>query len=160
MKKLIYLMFLGFLLTSCTETKTGFVDKLSGKYYFEECIYINFLSSSTKDYFTEQHSGEVYIIFDVTSIEYRNINQSIVIYDKVKYKNVSVTENLDDIINLDIDNIFDNFEQRYDIYNDDSYTGLTLFFDGENMFLAEIRIIDDSSNEYFVWDIFSLSFSQ
>jgi hypothetical protein len=157
MKKIVLLLLLGIMLTSCSAEGTEVVDTLSGKYYFDECVYLTFLSSSTKEYFAEQHSGEVYILFDETSIEYHGTEQTTLQYDQVNFKNIPVTENFDDVLNLDIDDVFSNFDQRFDIYDGNSYIGLTLFVNEDSIYLAEIRILGENPEEYFIWAIFSLS---
>ncbi|MBN2828667.1 MAG: hypothetical protein JXQ26_11780 [Tissierellales bacterium] len=156
MKKFLYVFLLCFVLTGCIEKDNDEISNLEGKYFFDDCVYLNFLSSSTKEFYTEQHSGVVYINFDQSSLDYLSTEDSFFQYNDIKFQNVSMNENLDEIINLDINNIFSNFESRFDIYNDKVYTGLSIFLNEECIYLAEVRIFGDNTKEYFIWTIFSL----
>ena len=157
MKKVMIILILCFSLLGCKNKELEFVENLEGKYFFEECVYLSVFSSSTIEYFSEQHSGIVYVVFNEKSIEYHSTEQAVLVYDNVEYHNVSMTENLDDSTNLISDNVLSNFEYRFDIYSDDTYTGLTLFVNEDHIFLAELSLLGSDTFEYTIWTIFTLS---
>lgn len=150
------LMFLLMLLTGCQEHGTVPVDELSGQYFYDECVYLNVFSSATKEYFSELHANVAFIDVRESLIEFQGTEQTRQTFADISFRNVALSKNFDDTINLDRDNLFGQYTHRYDVYQGPNYTGLSLFMSDDQIYLAEIRILGDCQDEYFIWTIFTL----
>ena len=141
------------MLSGCSETNQ--IEDLEGQYYFDECVYLNLLSSSTKDYMTEQYKDSSYIRFYEDKIVHHGTNLDYETYTEVEYKKVEVTKDLDFVINYESE-VFDIFTSRYDLYVDGEHIGITLFFDQNSMFVGETGMIGGNNDIFTIWTIFKV----
>lgn len=155
MKKLIIVLIFLISLSSC-KNKQYLIEELSGTYTFDSCVYLSPFSSSTPAYFTEIHQDNVSIVFSNSELNYDDTEGVSRMYENVTYHKKSILDHMDDVLNYGSQEIFDMFDERYDIYNDGRYTGLTLYIDGDYLFIAEISIIDYDQNVYMIRAIFSI----
>ena len=154
MKKLIlvFIFTLTLLLSGCS-TNNDILNQLEGEYYYKECIYLTPLSSSTLDAYPGLYGSVIYIEFSDGQIIYYGNNEVTRTYNEIEFKEEDVDKDLDEIITLDFDNVFETFEYRFDIYSEDSSVGLTIFVKGETIYLAETRMIGGSHDVFAVWSI-------
>ena len=147
----ILIVFLG----GCSSEDEVFQD-LDGKYFYHECIYLNLLSSATPGYQTDLYSGVIYIEFSDDQIIYYGSDEKTRTYDEIEFREADIDKDLDFVISLDKSGIFESFDSRYDIYSGDTSVGLTIFIDGETIYLAETKMIGGSSDIFTVWSIFEI----
>lgn len=155
-KVLILLLALLLTFTAGCDKEEEFIDDLDGKYTYYECVYLNFLSSSTLEYDTERYSGIIYLEFGENELSYYGSDEVLHTYENISYVKKKINTDLDDVISLDLNGVFDSFENRYDVYNDGESIGLTLFTTEDTLFLAETRMLGGSSNIFTVWSIFEI----
>jgi len=74
-------------------------------------------------------------------------------YNQIEFREEDVYKDLDDLITLDFDGVFELFDYRYDIYSEDVSAGLTIFVSEETIYLAQTRMIGGSHDIFTVWSI-------
>ncbi|MBI9009342.1 MAG: hypothetical protein JEZ05_04855 [Tenericutes bacterium] len=155
MKKfLVVLCLMGtILLSSCAQNEESIIDDLDGNYYYVECIYLSPFSSSTLDAYPGLYGSLIYITFSDNQIVYYGNDDETRSYNQIEFREEEVNKDLDDLITLDLNGVFETFESRYDIYSDDVSIGLTVFVDGDTLYLAETRMIGGSNDIFTVWSI-------
>lgn len=158
MKKIMMAVFflLIIFLSGCSKNQTLEVSELSGKYYFTDCVYLNMFSSATLDYYTEQFENEAYIDFSLDQVSIFGTNREISTYTDIQWVHTKVDQDLDSVISWDMNGIFATFDERYDLYAEDESVGISLFVSGENVYIAETRMIGGSSDIFTVWTIFEI----
>jgi len=155
MKKIIYLLCLLILLSSCTN-RNPVIDDLSGSYSYHECVYLSPFSSATLDYMTSLHEGKDAISFLDDDITYVDTLGETYHFQQITYHKEDIYHQIDPVIHDGISSVFDRFQERYDIYEYDQYTGLSLYIVDEDIYLAEITLINTSSTDYLVKAIYKL----
>ena len=140
-------------LSSCAQNEESIIDDLDGDYYYVECIYLSPLSSSTLDAYPGLYGSLIYITFSDNQIVYYGNDDETRSYNQIEFREEEVNKDLDDLITLDLNGVFEAFESRYDIYSDAVSIGLTVFVDGDTLYLAETRMIGGSNNIFTVWSI-------
>lgn len=155
MKKIIYLLCLMMLLSSCTN-RNPVIEDLSGSYSYQECVYLSPFSSATLDYMTSLHEGKDAISFLDDDITYVDTLGETYHFQQITYHKEDIYHQIDPVIHDGISSVFDRFQERYDIYDHDVYTGITLYFIDEEIYLAEIILINTSSTDYLVKVIYKL----
>lgn len=141
------------LLSSCAQNEESIIDDLDGDYYYVECIYLSPLSSSTLDAYPGLYGSLIYITFSDNQVVYYGNDDETRSYNQIEFREEEVNKDLDDLITLDLNGVFETFESRYDIYSDDVSIGLTVFVDGDTLYLAETRMIGGSNDIFSVWSI-------
>lgn len=154
LKKCIIIVLMSIFLVGCSSEIGDKVD-LEGKYVLDECIYVNFLSSSTKEYLTEQYSDIAYIEFSENIIIYQGTNEKTYIYNDIDLRKTSYKDSIDYVLNLEFENINIEIDEVYDIYDSDIFTGFSLIKGETYYYLVEARFLGNN-NSYFIWQIFLL----
>jgi len=155
MKKFLVLYMLMFLLTGCSNSDENEFT-IKGKYMYDECVYINFLSSSTKDYLREQYSNVSYIDIDSKEVIHFINEGSNNEYSNVVFRETSYEEAIGQVSNLDFENT--DIVSVFDIYSNDEFTGLSIIVSEDGLYIVEAKFLGSNSS-YFVWQIFSLKLS-
>lgn len=140
-------------LSSCTQSNVSIVDDLDGEYYYVECIYLTPFSSSTLDAYPGLYGSLIYIEFSDDQIIYYGNDDKSITFIEIEYREEEVKKDLDDLIVLDLNGVFESFDSRYDIYSEDESAGYTIFVEGEKLYLAETRMIGGSNDIFTVWSI-------
>lgn len=155
MKKLFILFFLMILLSSCAHSNPV-VDNLSGSYSYQECVYLSPFSSATLDYMSSLHEGKVAITFLDDAITYVDTAGKTNHFQQITYHKEDVYHQIDPVIHVGISSVFERFQNRFDIYDDNKYTGITLYFVDNDLYLAELALINTSSADYLVQAIYKI----
>lgn len=155
MKKFMYIPVLIFiiLLSGCSTNQDKIVNNLEGEYYYKECIYLAPWSSSTLDFYPNLYGSLLYVEFSNGQISYYGNDEVIKIYNQVEFREEEVNKDLDSVINLDFDGVFELFEYRYDMYNDGISVNLTIFVKGDTLYLAETKMTGGNHDIFAVWSI-------
>ncbi len=154
MKKItLILMLVLFFLGGCSQNDNDIIDELEGEYYYVNVIYLAPYSSSSLEYYPNLPGSLIYIEFTEDQIIYYGNDEEIKTYTDIKFREEDVNKDLDDLIILDFDGVFESFDYRYDIYSDGTSIGLTIFIDEETLYLAETRMIGGSHDVFSVWSI-------
>lgn len=156
MKKIFMILSLIFILTSCNNEPT-ILDELQGKYYFQECIYLNPLLSVTMDAYTYSYKDNSYIEFNENQIIYLGTVSNTYTYENITFVEEEITKDLDSLISLDFEGVFDTFDNRYDLYSDDKSINITIFVNEEAYYIANTKMIGGSNDILTVWNIFEIS---
>lgn len=174
MKRIVFLLMMMVFVTSlfgCQQSHLVEVENLQGTYWVEECVYLSVFSSSTLDACTFATQNIEYIEFSEDHISYLRSGTELLSYDDIKYEEVDVYQDLDDIVFLDIHDVFSNFDYRFDLfqkqYNDvyhvyegDQFLGVSLFVQGDTWYLAETEWIGSSNDVFMIWNVYRLSSSE
>jgi len=155
MKKFLLSFLLVFMifLSGCDNNDKTIVSELKGEYYFVECIYLSPFSSSTLDFYPSLDGSLIYIEFFDDQIIYHENDDETTTYNQIEFREEDVYKDLDDLITLDFDGVFELFDYRYDIYSEDVSAGLTIFISEETIYLAQTRMIGGSHDIFTVWSI-------
>jgi len=157
MKKVILIssFLLLLLLVGCnTPVENNPEFQFKGLFYYEETIYLNPLSSATLEYESERVKGthSIEITDDILVHQYGDDSHT---YENISFKEEEVKKDFDELLSLDPNNTFDNFDKRFDIYNNDTGIGLSLFIIDSQVYIAETRYL--SSDVFTVWAVYKLS---
>ena len=142
-----------FLLSSCAGNDKDIINDLDGDYYYVECIYLSPFSSSIIDALPGLYGSLINITFSDDQIIYYGNDDETRSYNQIEFREEEVNKDLDDLITLDLNGVFETFASRYDIYSDGVSVGLTIFVDGDTLYLAETRMIGGSNDIFTVWSI-------
>lgn len=156
MKKFLLIIFIFMLLTACSKRDNFPINDLRGTYLYDECVYLSPLVSVSMDAVNEVYRPLVSIEVTETKVTYNNMQDQTRIFDDVTYKEQPIMKNIDEVLHAYGSDIIDSFEYRYDIYQNDSYTGLTIFMNGDEVYFCEMNVLSQSENEYLIWIIFSV----
>lgn len=155
MKKLVVLvMFMLVVFLGGCSKEYNIVRNLEGRYYYQECVYLNLLSSSTIDSHSELYGEVIYIEFFDNQIMYFGSDETLRTFVSIEYRKEDVNKDLDSLITMDLNGVFDSFDYRYDIYSNNISVGLTIFIKDETIYLAETKMIGGSRDVFTVWSIF------
>ncbi|MCF7924789.1 MAG: hypothetical protein K9L64_06785 [Candidatus Izimaplasma sp.] len=156
MKKIILILVLVlFFLVGCSQNDNDIIDELEGEYYYVKVIYLAPYSSGSLYY--PNLPGSLVIEFTEEQIVYhRNGLEETETYTDIEFRKEEVNKDLDAVINLDFDGVFETFDYRYDIYSDGTSIGLTIFIDDETFYLAETRMIGGSHDIFSVYSIIEI----
>jgi hypothetical protein len=141
------------ILSSCAQNEKSIVDDLDGDYYYVECIYLSPFSSSTLDAYPGLYGSLIYITFSENIIIYYGNDDETRSYNQIEFREEEINKDLDDLITLDLNGVFETFESRYDIYSNGISVGLTIFVDADKLYLAETGLIGGSKDIFTVWSI-------
>ena len=127
-----------------------------GTLVYSECIYLNPLSSSTRDYFTEinQHNLSYEIEENKFTIHDRE-NDSRTEYIDIEYVYVDVYLNIDVVLGEELDNFLESVDARYDIYSRGVKIDYIIYIRDEHLFLAESKMIGGDNSVFTIWTIIS-----
>ncbi len=153
---LIILFCIVFVLSGCSNEVNDMTKELSGKYFYKECVYLNLLSSSTLDYQTNLYKQNVYIDFGEKELSYYNSESELIEYKNVEFIENELDNEVDSVLNLEINDVLDDFDIRYDIYSDNQLVSLVVFIANQKVYLAETRMIGGSNNILVIWSIFEI----
>lgn len=145
-----------FFLVACDETKTEEEFSFEGTYAYEEAVYLNPLSSATLDYETAAVKDVRTLEITEDSLIYTNDDVTKV-YDQLRFVEKEIYEDLDDLFSIDINNVFDTFDKRYDLYDGDTPINLTLFLKEDELYIADARYLGNGNPLFTIWVVYRLS---
>lgn len=160
MKKAIligsFLLFLLLLVGCDTPVDNDIEFQLEGMFYYEEAIYLNPLSSATLEFESDRVKGthSIEITDDILIHQYGDASKT---YEHISFKEVEVKKDFDELLSLDPNKIFDDFDKRYDLYDDNTRIGLSLFMIDNQVYIAETRYLGSSHDIFTVWAVYKLS---
>lgn len=130
--------------------------QLRGMFYYEEAIYLNPLSSATLEYESDRVKGthSIEITDDILVHQYDDESET---YEHISFKEENVKKDFDELLSLDPNKIFDDFDKRYDLYNNNTGIGLSLFMIDNQVYIAETRYLGSNDDVFTVWTVYKLS---
>lgn len=156
MKKALVVVIVAFVLVllGCTE-EPGEIPY--GSYDLAECVYLNPLSSETREYVSAQHHGIVSVVLSETAMEVVSTVEGVTDrFPSVSYVSVSLSEDLDAFNFGILEEFLGEVRTRYDLVQDDEFTGYSLFLREDGIYLGEIRTLGDSETPV-IWVLYELT---
>jgi len=131
--------------------------KITGTYVYSECIYLNPLSSSTKEYQTELYFHKFSYRIEENKFTIYDIgNETTKEYGDIEYTKVDVYLDIDEFLSLQLDDFLESADARYDVYSDGAKVDYIIFSSGGNIFIAESKMIGGGNTVFTIFTIFSV----
>ena len=157
MKRLLIIMIclLSVCITGCKskEKEKVNLEDIYGKYYYKECIYLSEQNVFNKESLDDTYKGVARYSLKENSFAFY---QSESLIPTISLKNINYKEvELDYKIEVkEPKEILKNCSTRFDIFREDVSQGYSFAFDGDKVYVIEVRSYGD--NTHTVWNIFLL----
>lgn len=156
MKKAFVVLIAAFvlLLAGCTAEPA---EVPYGSYDLAECVYVNELSSASKEYLTEQNHGIVSVELSKTEMKIESSVAGVTDrFTSVSYVSVSPSAGIGGFGLGFVEEFLGEVQFRYDLVGDEEFTGYSLFLREDGIFLGEIRTLGETRTQV-VWTLYELS---
>ena len=156
MKKALVVLLFAFLffLAGCTAEPA---EVPYGSYDLSECVYVHPLSSATKEYLTEQSHGIVSVDLAQTEMKVESSVAGITDrFTSLSYVSVSPSEGLDAFNIGLLEEFLGEVQVRYDLIQDDEFTGYSLFLGEDGVYWGEIRTMGEDETPV-IWVLYELT---
>lgn len=161
MKKGLYFIFIlcsMISLLGCSNKDEEENIDITGLYFYNECIYVNPLSSSTPENQTNLYKHMRNFEFGDSSLSYTDINDGLLEqYSNIEYVLVDVNTNIDSVFNLGINDFLETIDTRYDILNNNEWIHFFILIKGQKVYIAESNTIGENNDIYVIWSVFEIT---